>query len=48
MLCAFSQTSMAQLAPEQVRLRVEQLRETGSLQIDDVSIAAVELIPELY
>jgi len=48
MLCAFSQASMAQLAPEQLRIHVEQLRETGTLQIDDVSIAAVELIPELY
>jgi len=48
LLYALSQASMAQLAPEQLRLRIEQLRETGTLQIDDVSIAAVELIPDLY
>ncbi len=48
LLCALSQTSMAQLVPEQLRLRVEQLGATGALQIDDVSIAATELIPELY
>ncbi len=47
-LCAFSQASLGQAVPEQLRMRVEQLRETGALQIDDVSIAAVELIPELY
>ena len=48
LLCALSQACMAQLAPEQLRLRVEQIRATGVLQIDDVSIAATELIPELY
>ncbi len=48
LLCAFSQASVGQAVSEQLRMRVEQLRETDALQIDDVSIAAVELIPELY
>ena len=40
--------AVGQEVSEELRMRVEQLRETDALQIDDVSIAAVELIPELY
>jgi murein L,D-transpeptidase YcbB/YkuD len=47
-LCVFSQASIGQSVTEQLRMRVEQLRANGELQLGDVSIAAVALIPEVY
>lgn len=48
LLCAVSQAGLAQAVPEWLRTRVEQLRATGGLQLDGISIAASTLIPEFY
>jgi len=47
-LCVLAHAVAAQDVDEYLRMRVEQLRETGSLQIDSNAIAAITLIPELY
>ncbi len=41
-------TARAQALDEQIRSRVEQLRDTGMLSVDGESIAAKTLIPKLY
>ena len=47
-MCLMTHAVSAQDVDEFLRQRIEQLRETGSLQIDGNAIAAITLIPELY